>query len=167
MGTALGVAACGGDGGGDPEPRERVDEHDGRFRGVAIGDRTAEVRRRLGAPRHYDAQGPIPSGESTIPYLSAGGGLSYEGAFYAVKDGRVSAIVAYGEGAGTSGGVSIGDSLDDAEEAYRDADCHGGEPLADPARDAYCEVKTGQRLWLWMGGDPVDNIVLSIVRPSG
>jgi hypothetical protein len=163
----MGAVACGGNGGGDPEPRERVDEHAGRFRGVAIGDRTPQVRRRLGAPRPYDAQGPIPSGESTIPYLSAGGGLSYDGVFYAVKDGRVSAIVVYGDGAATTGDVSIGDSLDDAEKAYRDADCHDAELLADPAHDAYCEVKTGRHLWLWLGGDPVDNIVLSIVPPSG
>jgi hypothetical protein len=164
--AALGAAACGGGGGGDPEPRERVDEHAGRFRGVAIGDRSAQVRHRLGPPRPYNAQGRIPGGESTIPYLSAGGGLSYKGAFYAVKDKRVTAIIAYGDGAGTTNGVGIGDPLGDAQKKYREADCHA-EELGDPTRDAYWEVQTGKHLWLWLGGDPIDNIVVSIVRPSG
>jgi hypothetical protein len=165
--AAVGAIACGGS---NDRPRERVDEHAGRFRDVAIGNRAAEVRRKLGPPQPHDPEKPLPSGESIIPVLSADGddpGMAYDGAFYAIKDGRVSAIIAYGDDAATTDGVRIGDSLDDAEKAYRDADCHDAEPLADPSRDAYCEVRTAPSLWLWLGGDPVDNIVVSIVPPSG
>jgi hypothetical protein len=183
LGASAFAAGCGDDGSHAP-PRAkftRIDEIKGADGPVAIGDRSADVHSSFGkatpaapnepitptgAPQYFRGPGTIflqdtyaakPKSEPTFRYADV--------SFFLVGD-RVAGFMITSPGARTRANVGVGSPLDRVRAAYRlrcgTANASNGERDHFPA----CTGRVAPRRYIWFGGDPVENITMSI-RPLG
>lgn len=158
----------------------RIDEVDGTYGGVGIGDSKEDVWRVFGqkgpAPRSAGLQ-PTGAGEEFFgpTSLSAETGYVYEDVafWFPVEDlhlGRgsplrgkqdeVGGFQVTARGAVTLRGIQAGDSLDEAKAAYPELECRDA-PAGDIATYPACTGRVGEERHIWFGGDPIVNISLS------
>jgi hypothetical protein len=153
---------------GHARARGRIDEHRGSYAGVALGVTRAEVRRRLG--RSTLRRAPADLSNGTGPwYLPSYRGPDeiYGDADISFLYGRVSSVEVYGRGTRTTAGVKLGDPLRQVSRLYRAA-CHSQRDLGEEGTQApWCQVRSGRRVFLFFGGDPVQQMALSIVPFDG
>ena len=155
-----------------------IREAAGTVDGVGLGDQPRTVIDRLGAPPPSSESDKVLPGrapeDTTMgpPYsqydVQAPGApvLRYDNTLYLVCPrlsacpGRVTRIIVTGEGAVTSRGVRIGDSLGRAEDEYR-LYCRDEQEL-DEGRSygPYCTGKVTDERFLMFVGDPIDRIEL-------
>lgn len=172
------VALLGTSRGDRPARSERVNETEGRLRGVRFGASAAQVRAALGKPTD-DGQGFFPEGADftgppAIPAPSSDRGtrvspetLHYQDAAYLVSPtAGVFAMAVLAEGAETRAGVRVGDSLERVRERYSSkVDCGeaaAGESLfgGDPPTYPWCRTRIGD-LGVFFGEDPIESITLT------
>ncbi len=151
----------------------------GTVKGVGVGSTSAELRDAFGVPVEDKLYYPVEPAnadpdvdhkwsEITGPYHYGPGGppdrvqrtLIYDDiSFYTVR-GKVIGYLITGEGARTSEGLKIGDSLDKAKEIYPDARCEEswqGETTS--VREAHCDVElTGASLNVT--DDPIESFTV-------
>jgi hypothetical protein len=153
-----------------------IDEEDGTYRGVGLGDSSADAEQALGrgvpatlmtsvvplAVEPSDHQGPVavygPSPRSDSELMA----LRYREVSIGIAGDRVISIDTLEAGATTARGVAIGDPLDDAQAAYPELEC---ESLDDGSWRA-CHGRLGSR-YIWFGGDPIRDITIASVRLDG
>jgi hypothetical protein len=151
-----------------------VDEQSGLLRGVRFGDTAEKVRAHLGEETD-DRDGVFPAGAEFTgpPQISiprADGSpptqpeeLHYESTSYLVSPtAGVFAMVTLAEGARTSAGVAIGDSLHRVRDVYDRVDCGKAVGSEDdfgrPTGYPWCRVNGDIRLFF--GEDPIASITL-------
>ena len=179
------LAGCAG-GDDDPSPSLfSVDEVAGTVGGVGIGASKAAVRQRFGLhesnPQPYPIE-PLDGDEEdgaggpwsvvTGPHEVGPGGqrgeqvtLRYRGASFFVRRGRVFGFMVTDDGANTSRGVGVGDSLAEARRAHPELTCRPesrGETTA--PQEAHCEGRVGPGRYMFLGGDPIESVTL-MARP--
>jgi hypothetical protein len=177
LALGLAVAALGGCGGSErpaaPE-RRTIDEEAGRYRGVGVGDSRADVKRVFGALKpDQGAGGYTPLDESdfygpssmSTPAPCRGPAattqlMRYPRVVFATCRGRIHNLLVTERGAATRRGVSVGEPLDEARDAYpglRCGDAGGGEADEYP----YCTGRVGPGRYAWFGNDPIHSITLA------
>ena len=177
LGTiAAAVALVGGCADDDDPPSTRLlDEREGSYRGVRLGDTEAEVRDRLGDPGEGEGLSPLGESFGDIggppavrvwpPGSSSSKVLRYEGVAFAVGSDGVYAIIVT-EPARTLRGVAIGDDLARSRRLY-DVGCGegvageriGGGSLTYPT----CRGTIDERIRIWFGEDPIRSIAIGQV----
>jgi len=172
------LTACGSEVGGAPE-RPRVDEAQGTYRGVGLEASAGEVIATFGKspPLRNDPVIPLGSdlGELAIPWhppCPAGPGrirvLRYRWVSFGLLNNRVCEMIVAEDGAATQQDVAVGDSLDEAADAFPHFQCgdeYAGEGLfGNEATVPYCSGKVAEQRYLWFGGDPV-NVIEMNTRP--
>jgi hypothetical protein len=176
LGVVTALAACGSQVGKAPESLV-INEDAGSYRGVGIDDRRGAVIGVFGRAPPYRNNTPIgPLGEGAEHPATAfnckapppGGPvdfLEYEEVVFFLDNGVVCGWILAQDGAASTAGVAIGDSLSDAEEAYPGLRCDEaspGEPfLGFSSSYPFCEGKLGKRRYIWFGGDPIDTIQMN------
>jgi hypothetical protein len=188
LAIACGVAvgACGD--GRDASPTASrsvltVDEQRGTVKSVTLGDSPASVRRMWGSPARgnvgasfagsaiplgSDDDGGLPGGPSPRPVRPGDrfGALRYPGAsaVYSSRHG-VFLIIVTDRRARTLKGVSIGDTLADAQRTYPGLQCGHRDARAEHSATDYCREHLPNGLWLWLGQDPIETISISRTIP--
>jgi len=156
-----------------PEHPVLVDEQHARYRGVAVGDSTTEVRRVLGPPaKEGHDNGPIghdfyddggPSNWRPPGTYKQERNLRFEDVGVLITRGRVYGFVITERDAETRRGVGVGDSLAIAKRRYPDMDCdvvnEGSEYATFPA----CRGRIGPGRYLGFEQDPIRTITLMSV----
>ena len=175
------VVAC-GEAPPAPDPKIRIDERAGTFRGVGLGDPASEARNVFGPPTPYSQrEGVAPVGDSYAEIggptsLSPGRGcrtegdantLRYRGVTFAGCRGRLQDLLISATGAHTRTGVTVGTStLQDAKEAYPGLRCEMANEGTEYVSYPYCAGKVAPDRWAWFGRDPISSITLAD-RPIG
>ena len=161
-GAGLGLTGCGGASAAQRGPAVGpVDELLGSYRDVSVGAPTSRVQAELGPPLgNFD---PYLKAADYPPFLAADNAFNdvYPDADYAFDAGRVSSITVYGRGASTRAGLRLGDRLARVRTLYPTAVCRPGHPPPAPEAPG-CQVSLPAHRYLWIGGDPVAVITLSI-----
>jgi hypothetical protein len=159
-----------------------LDERAGTYGiGVGVGSRVAELRAALGEPEETSG-GFAPAGRRpvevgvpiSIPYPRPGPPrrtmppvYRYDDLAFLVFRGRVFSFMVTAEKAETTRGVGVGDSLDQAREAFprtRCGDAVAGEPLFDfqtTPTYPYCRAVLGPQRFIWFGEDPIESITIT------
>jgi hypothetical protein len=89
----------------------------------------------------------------------------YRDVTFFTEDGRVVGFMAVGKTYTTASGVTIGDDLADARDAFRYPQLRCGEAaLGDHGHFPACTGEIGWKRYVWFGGDPISNITVGI-RP--
>ncbi len=162
--SLLAVAGCGG----TVQPTA-VDELRGTYRGVGVGDTTAEVERVFGheplsgqrepiAPRKEDF---VDIGGPTVIAGGCGTNLRYDHVTFFVCDGRVDGFIVAQSGAHTTRGIAIGDDAKKARALYPKLTC--GESPFEGGSYPYCDGRIAAHRWLWFGRDPIRSITVATV----
>jgi hypothetical protein len=162
--SLLAVAACGGQ-----AQRTIVDELRGTYRGVGIGNTTAEVRRVFGpaplsgrtepiAPRTEDF---VDIGGPTVIAGSCGTSLRYDHVTFFVCHDRVDGFIVAQNGARTTRSIAIGDDAAKARARYTRLSC--GESPFEGGSYPYCGGRIAPHRWLWFGRDPIRSITVAAV----
>lgn len=176
--TACGVSSSPSD---LPTARfDRIDEVEGTYGGVGIGDAREDVWRVFGqkAPvGHDESFQPTGAGEDFFGpnFIPAETGYAYEDVlfWFPVEDihlgqgsplrGRqyeVGGFQITARGARTLRGIEAGDTLEEARAAYPELEC-GDAPAGDVATYPYCSGRIAEQRHIWFGGDPIVNISVS------
>jgi hypothetical protein len=176
LGLAVALAGCGdnsSDVGHAPETRV-INEAAGTYRGVGLGTPEVRVVAVLGEPLRRGVHGPDPWRNRTLheqPTLCPHHPgarfvpLTYEAASFTVApNGWVCSVVVIQDGAATTQGVAIGDSLDEAREKYPGAYCSRAPfGYQEPRQTApFCARRIAHGRSVWFGGDPIDTIDLEL-----
>ena len=176
--SLLGVFAGCGDqatqqAGDRPEVRFRIDETEGTVNGGGLGDSARQVRKALGkdaSPSKSGDDAPLDApldltfpASFKCPRLGEYSALRYSSVSFAL-DGEVCLVWVTGEDAATQRGVRPGDALEAAEEAYPELRCGktdvgSDEEVLEPA----CWGRMSSGVYVWFGGDPIDNIEMATV----
>ena len=161
-----------------------IDENEGTYRGVGIGDSPETVRgvfgakpfaarneplwplsaeswKELGGPNMLDPPCKRTSGRGDWPPRLRV--LRYLKASFAFCDGRVFAVVVAEKGARTQAGLAVGDELGAARMLYPRVHC-GRASAGDTAGYPYCVGGLHPRRRLWFGQDPIASITISAAR---
>jgi hypothetical protein len=158
---------------------ERIDEVQGTYGGVGIGDAKEDIWRVFGE------KSPVPHNASFQPtgardfhgptMIPAETGYAYEDVlfWFPVGDsdlgrgsplrGRQTEVGGFqvtARGAVTLRGIQAGDSLDEAKAAYPEVECRDA-PAGDVATYPACTGRIADERHIWFGGDPIVNISLS------
>lgn len=150
-----------------------IDESEGTYRGVGIGDSPEEVRRVLGARPFARPDEPL-SPTSTRSYADLGGPttlnppcrpaapragrpprlqvLRYPDVSFAFCEGRAFAVVVAAKRARTQAGVAVGDQLADVRMRYPHVRC--GRASSGDSGGYPCVGGVRPRRSLWFGHDP-------------
>jgi hypothetical protein len=148
-----------------------VDEQNGSYRGVELGDSREDAEDELGdAPPWTGSQplGPLqPGWQQGAPrgamIVGAVDALRYPRvAVHLADDEVVELIVAEPDGK-TTRDVGVGDRLAAVRRAYPDLAC-GRISRGQTAQAPYCGGQIAEDRWLWFGGDPVRSITLASVQ---
>ncbi|MGI8593051.1 MAG: hypothetical protein ACR2ML_01540 [Solirubrobacteraceae bacterium] len=149
-----------------PERPLVVNERKASFRGVAVGDSVRRARKVFGPGQkgadQFEPLGADPSELSTptsIPSLSV---LRYRELVVFVARGRVRGFTTTDPDAETKAGAGVGDSLRAAKRVYRNLECDTETDRGDETTLAYpyCAGNLGGGVYLWLGGNPIDNITV-------
>jgi hypothetical protein len=166
---------------GKAPERQLIDEEQGTYRGVGLGDGNREVLEELG-PTEVTRDGQTGGvqlvnggdhGAANLKINSINGKpprqefIGYrEANFLLFAPRHVNRWVVHDvrvgrDGAATSRGVAIGDTLQEAEAAYPEIDCATANEGTEYATYPFCagELATGRNIWF--GGDPIDIIELN------
>ena len=184
-GASLLLGSCGK---GEPNDRKptrpiRLDELRGTYRGVAIGDSTQEMRRRLGAPAplakadecdlcpvgtdYYDIGPPTsiaPPSRKPGPEHEGEGDGRYRDVAVLIDHRHVFGFVITAEGAQTRRGVGIGDDLHLASRRYRTVRCGTANEGSEYPNFPFCSGRVARRRYIWFGQDPIRSITLTTTR---
>lgn len=145
-----------------------IDVRSGEYRGLRIGLRPRDVRRRVGPPvrrggvEDVDTPIDLEYEDFSSPYSTpAWRSWRYEGMAVFFLKGQMQGFVTTSERSETREGVGIGDSLEIAERRYRGLEC-GKQTLGETSipESAYCTAGFGEDRHIWFGGDPIDAIWL-------
>lgn len=151
----------------DVRPRAplTIDERTGEFRGVRLGGRVAELRRRVRLASVSSSELNLFSGPST--YTEVYRVYSGAGAFVLARNGAVREYLAYDPNAQTADGVGVGDSSAVAERAG--AKCTGIALGSDSNIPLYraCTRRLSSGAYIWYGGDPIDCLWVSRAATPG
>ncbi len=153
-------------------PAGFVDENRGTYRGIAIGDSEATVRRELGKPIDDDSgvyQPKISWGSTwngvnpvNCPKPLHGGEwklMVYREIVVDVTEGRVCAFEVAGGGWKTSGGIAAGDPIEKLQERFGPGECSKfGPPENSDYHQWSCEYVTPSGVKLYFAGDPVTTV---------
>jgi hypothetical protein len=153
-----------------PEARaSSIDETRGLYGDVGIGAAPADVVREHGEAAELgenDSHAPTGLDENDVAhgpnFIPAGPrSLAYPDAIFYLRNDAVVGFEVIGSGARTLRNIEIGDSLDDAREAYPELQCDEGSTGTDsPDSFPYCAGKMATRVHVWFGGDPITSIVV-------
>jgi hypothetical protein len=157
-----------------PVPEGLLDVRAGTYRGVALNDSAASVRRSMGGPEAADDDAFSPTvvghrdpwigpssatcGKKRAPMAR----MAYRDVLFILRDGTVCAIVVGGGGWTTTEGVASGDPITEFEDRNPDARCFEqslNEWNLREQRD--CKLRLDNGLLLWIGGDPVNGAALT------
>jgi hypothetical protein len=159
---------------------ERIDEVEGTYGGVGIGDSKEDVWRVFGekgrVPRNTSFQ-PTGAGDDFFgpSHIPAETGYAYEDVLFWFpvgnfhlgrgsplrdKQDEVGGFQVTARGAVTLRGIQAGDSLDDAKAAYPELECRDA-PAGDVATYPVCTGRVAEERHIWFGGDPIANISVS------
>jgi hypothetical protein len=169
LGVALAVYKATDDNGG-PDSLV-VDEQQGSYRGVELGDSREDAEDALGEAASWtgdDPLGPLepgwqrgaPRGALIVGTLDA---LRYPRAAMHLANGEVVEMIVAEPEAKTTRDVGVGDPLAAVRRAYPDLPC-GMVRSGQAGRAPYCGGQIAGNRWLWFGGDPVGSITLASVR---
>jgi hypothetical protein len=171
-------AAVGADGDEDcaaGDPRCQLDEVAGTYGPVGIGSSVEVLRMALGEPRErvggYAPAGRLPAEVGVPLAVPSPDGVApavyrYDDVAFLLSADGVYSFMVTAEEAETTRGVGVGDSLDDAREAFpglKCGDAAGGEALL-PFQDStypFCRAVLGPKRFLWFGKDPIASITLT------
>ncbi len=143
-----------------------VNEREASFRGVEVGDSVRRAREAFGPGQRggddfepLDADPDKLSTPMSMPDVEA---LRYrELAVFVARD-RVRGFTTTDPDAETKAGAGVGDSLRVAKRVYRNLECdietEGGDEIT-PAYP-YCAGRLRKGVYLWLGGNPIDNITV-------
>ena len=135
--------------------------------GVGLRHRSVDLARAFVRPSRLGDETPFVPFEVPAPSFLPGAAptLAYRGAAFSPTDrGRIAAFVVYADGASTTRGITIGDSLERANGAYRlrcieGTEEHGGDTATE------CFAKTGPGTYVNFvaekGADAVQAIAIS------
>jgi hypothetical protein len=168
-----------------------IDDVRGTYQGVGVGDDAASVRRVFGqspfaamdeplTPTNadfVDVGGPTVVSPPCKPATRRPGGrsrialLRYDDASFLFCNGTVFALMVTASDARTTSGLGVGDELEKAQSLYADLTC-GEAPSGDAGHYSYCagvtaSTRSGERLHVWFGEDPVASITVSTTRYDG
>jgi hypothetical protein len=175
------LAGCGGDNGDRGEtsnPKLAVDERNGTVEGVGLGDRDARIEQVFGkAPRYsiYEDSTPIGVDPPDLTLAAEGGckpqgrenALRYRGVSFDSYDGIACDVTVTSEGGATRRGLQPGDPISRADELYPKLECGETNVSSDStAFEPACWGKLGKATYMWVGGDPIDNLSF-VDRPIG
>jgi len=149
-----------------PERPLVVDEREASFRGVAVGDPVRRARKAFGPGQRggdgFEPLGADPGGLSTPTTLPDMQALRYPELVVFVTRGRVRGFTTTDPDAETKAGAGVGDSLRVAKRVYRNLECdtatEGGDEIT-PVYP-YCAGRLRDGVYLWLGGNPIDNITV-------
>lgn len=175
----------------DGEAVASIDDVRGTFHGVGVGDDAASVRRVFGqrpfaaldepltptSADFVDGGGPTIVSPPCKPTIRRPGGrsrqrwLRYDDASFLFCDGTVFALMVTAEDARTTHGLGVGDKLQKAQSLYAGLTC-AEAPSGDIGHYPYCagaiaSQRSGARLHVWFGEDPVASITISTTRYDG
>jgi hypothetical protein len=177
------TAACSVSSSADDLPEAsfaRIDEVEGTYGGVGIGDSREDVWRVFGRKSrvgHNEGFQPTGAGDDFFGpnYIPAETGYAYEDVLFWFpledlhlgrgsplrgKQDQVAGFQVTAPGVRTLRGIGAGDSLEDAKDAYPELDC-GDAPAGDYATYHYCSGRIAEERHIWFGGDPIMNISVS------
>jgi hypothetical protein len=174
--------ASGCDGDSSPAGRRTLlDERQGVYRHIAIGDPESKVRARFGTPdrahRHgecdlcpagttiEDALGQ-PTAIDGLPGEATEHTLRYRNVVFLTARRRVYGFLVIDPSARTRRDVGIGDRLARAGSRYRELSCGLANEGSEYATFRYCAGRLG-RLSLSFGEDPIRSITISTTRIAG
>jgi hypothetical protein len=168
-----------------------IDELRATYHGVGIGDDARAVRRVFGQrpfagmdepltptkADFVDVGGPTVVSPPCKPTTRRAGGrsrltlLRYDDASFLFCDGTVFALMVTASDARTTSGLGVGDELEKARRLYADLKC-GEAPSGDIGHYPYCagviaSTRSGPRLHVWFGEDPLASITVSTTRYDG
>jgi hypothetical protein len=173
---AISLGGCQLLGGGDGPQVRSINELDGSYRGVALGDPPQAALQALGKPDERESSttpampigsifsdgGPLsqpnPPGYDLKPSL-----LRYQDvAFvYTPTQYGIHSIVIDDPHAATQKGVGIGDPLSHAPAAYPNLRCNEEQDAGDYGSfPAYCSGRLAANRYIWFGGDPIRVIAI-------
>jgi hypothetical protein len=174
---AISLGGCqllGGSGAG-PQVRS-INELDGSYRGVALGDPPQAALKAFGQPDERDSPStpamPIgsdfsdggPLSQRNPPgYLEKPNLLRYQDVafLYTPTQYGIHSIVIDDPRAATQKGVGIGDALSHAPTAYPNLRCTEEQEAGDYGSfPAHCSGKLAANRYIWFGGDPIRVIAL-------
>ena len=149
-----------------PERPLVVDEREASFRGVAVEDSVRRARKAFGPGQlskdAFEPLGADPDKLSTPMSLPDVEALRYPDLVVFVARGRVRGFTTTASDAETKAGAGVGDSLRVAKRVYRNLECdtetNGGDEVT-PAFP-YCAGRLRDGVYLWLGGNPIDNITV-------
>jgi len=159
---------------------DRIDELEGTYGRVGIGDAKEDVWRVFGekAPLGRNQRfHPAGAGEDFFgpTFIPARTGYAYEDVLFWFPVGdadlgqgsplrgrqdEVGGFQVTARGARTMRGIEAGDTLDEARAAYPELEC-GDAPAGDTATFPYCSGRIAEERHIWFGGDPIVNISVS------
>lgn len=143
-----------------------VNEREASFRGVEVGDSVRRAREAFGPGQRggdgFEPLGADPGGLSTPTTLPDMQALRYPELVVFVTRGRVRGFTTTDPDAETKAGAGVGDSLRVAKRVYRNLECdtatEGGDEIT-PVYP-YCAGRLRDGVYLWLGGNPIDNITV-------
>jgi hypothetical protein len=175
----------------DEDAVASIDESRATYHGVGIGGDAEAVRRVFGQRRFagmdeplaptnadfVDVGGPTVVSPPCKPTSRRAGGrsrltlLRYDDASFLLCDGTVFALMVTASDARMTSGLGVGDELEKAQRLYADLTC-GKAPSGDIGHYPYCagviaSTRSGPRLHVWFGEDPVASITVSTTRYDG
>ncbi len=149
-----------------PERPLVVDEREASLRGVEVGDPVRRARKVFGpgerAADTFEPLGADPSKLSTPMALPSSDVLRYPELVVFVARGGVRGFTTTDPDAETKAGAGVGDSLRVAKRVYRNLTCDTETESGDQTTLAfpYCIGNLGGGVYLWFGGNPIDNITV-------
>jgi hypothetical protein len=180
------LAACGGTDSDTPERAGSepagspgaIDERRGTYRGVGLHHSEDDLFRVFGRAEPAGDEPWVPLAEEDRDFygpsaltLSPSGrptreaAYRYRGAVFMVSGRSIAALTVSASGARTREGVAIDDELGEARRHYR---VRCGEVTSTGASTPFpaCWTRVGAT-YVWFGGDPIADITLSLLPPSG
>lgn len=154
-------------------PSGFIDEVSGSYRGTAIGDHEAKVRRLLGKPIDGDsgrifqpkiAHGSTWNGSNPVNCPKKLSGtewklMVYREVVFDITDDRVCAFEVAGGGWKTSGDTTAGDPIEDLQARFGPGECtKSGPPENSDYEQWGCEYVTWSGVKLYFTGDPVTTV---------
>ena len=163
------LASCGGE---ETPEQGRIDELQGTYRGVGLEDSGSEVIGIFGKSPPLRSNPVTPTGRDVtelnfaprVPCDLSHRGRSavfrYELVAFSLETPLVCDVKIIDEGAATTRGIAIGDSLDEAKDAYPNLRC-GDFIRGEALRVPFCSGRVAKHRYIWFGDDPIDSIEMN------
>ena len=174
----MAAVACDSGNGDASGPALELDERQGTVEGVGLGDGAAEIKEVFGEAPPYDIYAnSTPLGVHPTDLTHAGHGgcrprgrenaLRYRGVSFFAYGNKFCDVAVTSERAVTRLGLSPGDRLSRVEDLYPELECGKTNISSDgTSYEPACWGRTGKRTYMWVGGDPINNLSFGD-RPYG